>query len=114
MPQTKQNIRRLCSIYEILCNYYYPSKRKIKHILEDTLGCSYSDSCIEKDLFSLKIDFDINLFYNRKYQGYELIDSNPSLFIYNLFEYLELNELNVIKNSLLIKELYNYEKRITA
>jgi len=114
MPKSKYGLKRLCNIYVLISTHRYPNKKYIKEKIEDIMGDSYSSSCIEKDLFNLRMDFDVNIRYSRHHNGYMILNKNPSVFIFNLLQHLSLNDLDIIRNSNFIKEIKDNEKRITA
>ena len=114
MSKSKYKLKRLCNIYVLISNHRYPNKEYIKEKIEDIMGNSYSSSSIEKDLFTLRMDFDVNIRYNRCHNGYMILNKNPSVFIFSLLQHLNISDLDIIRNSNFIKELKDNERRTTT
>lgn len=100
MPTNKNKIKRICAIYSIIRSTPYPpSKHEILERLYDKTGEDVCQSSIEKDLFLLKMDFDIDIRYRRQSKGYYIPNANEStdkLFLNNLFLYLSLHDIPLI------------------
>lgn len=98
MPTTKNGVRRICAIHQMIsANPYKLTKFDIQRRLEDYIGDDISMSSIEKDFFSLKMDFDVEIRYSKFHKGYYIQNDNPFLFMENLFSYLGINDFHLIK-----------------
>lgn len=100
MPKIKNQLRRMCALYSIVRTAPIPiSKEKLIDKIQlktDEIVCN---STIEKDMFTMRMDLDIEIRYNRRRKGYVIRNSNQDtdkLFIHNLFLYLSLQDVPFI------------------
>jgi hypothetical protein len=83
----KSSIKRISIICQGL-NWKPMTKKEIQDHIWDKLQSSSSSSCIEKDIYLLRNEFDAPIKYNRinhKYEIYEEFD-----FISSLTQYLNI------------------------
>ncbi len=83
MPHIKNALLRYRIIDRCIRNKYkpYPTKRDLREACEEELFGSISgehicDSTIEKDLFSMRMEFDAPIKYSKKNKGYYYEDPN--------------------------------------
>lgn len=81
MPQIKHALIRYRIIDRLIRNKYkpYPSKQQLREACEEALygtvdGANICDSTIEKDIFSLRMEFDAPIKYSKKFDGYYYLD----------------------------------------
>jgi hypothetical protein len=104
----KEKIRRMCVVFSILSNQVKPtSKDSIIDRVYDMTGSEYCASTVEKTLFDLRMDFDINVKYSKTQKGYYIGECEDGehcqiTFISGLFEYLKLAELKIVKECLIL------------
>ena len=105
MPVAKNAIRRLCATYSIIRHSHYISKENLIERLSEKMDETFSKSSMEKTMFTLRMDFDINLKYSRRNKGYFIENADDDRFIVNMFHYLKLTDLEVISDWIHGKEL---------
>lgn len=94
MVASRGKLRRMCLIYSKLKystdRNLYPTKFELVAYIESK-DQSMSYSSLDKDIKDLKLDFDLEIKYNKYKNGYFLIDP-PSIeeFKERIFEYLNL------------------------
>ena len=112
MPINKNQIRRMCAIFSIVKNSKYPvSKLELLERVNDLTTSEIKMSSLEKDMFSLQLNFDVELLYLHQYNGYVLKDTSEYLFIRSLFEYLRIEELKIVELCLtLLKKAESLQK----
>ncbi len=96
MPKTKLPFYRYLLIDRILRNKLkkYPTIQEILQECKDNFGVT-SISSIEKDLSTMRVDFNAPILYHRKFRGYYYSDSN-----YKFSRvYLSSDDIQALKNT---------------
>jgi hypothetical protein len=104
MPATKDSTRRLCILYATIRKTPFINKLDIQRTLLDKTGIDICVSSIEKDMFSLREDFDVKLKYSRLHKGYYIIYPNDKEFVSNLFMFLNLTNIPIINEWIFNKD----------
>lgn len=81
-------VRRYSLIIEKIGNKHFPSFNNIKHYLYDH-GFEISDRTLQRDIEQIRVEFGIELSYNRTKNGY-WVDENKSVNTSSFLRFLEI------------------------